>query len=362
MLLAVSLLALSGCAIAPGMKMKQQHGSSHGGIPVVEDGKFSIDKVRIVPITAELIIQREELNRRKEKTYASERVDTNYRIGAHDVLDITVWDHPELTSPGGERRPTELIGHVVQDDGTLFFPYAGTINAAGKSVGEVRQTLIARLTKYIENLQLDVRVIDYRSQRVYVVGEVNTPGIQAVNDIPLTIAEAINRSGGLTTNADLANATVSRGGKTITIDLLALYENGDIAQNLLLRDGDVLSVPDRSLNKVFVLGEVNKQSAQLINRGRLTLAEALTDAGGVNFTTSNPEQIFVIRGKLPKPEIFHLDGTSPDALILADRFPLQPRDVVYVDTAGVARWSRVINQVLPSASFLINQAGRAAAY
>jgi polysaccharide export outer membrane protein len=317
--------------------------------------------VKIVPINAEMLVQREKLGQEKRAINDFEPVDAIYRIGVHDVLDITVWDHPELTSPTGQQRPTDLTGHIVQDDGTLFFPYVGLIQAAGKTVGEVREMLISGLSKYIENLQLGVRVIAYRSQRVYIVGEVKNPGIQAVSDIPLTIAEAINRSGGLTPKADLAHVTISRGGKTFPIDLLSLYEDGDISQNLLLKDGDVLNVPDRSYNKIFVLGEVLKPFSQFLNKGRMTLAEALSDAGGVNFSTANPEQIYVIRGAAPKPEIFHLDATSPDALILADRFPLQARDVVYVDTSGVARWGRIINQILPSAYFLSNTA-RTATY
>jgi polysaccharide export outer membrane protein len=64
--------------------------------------------------------------------------------------------------------------------------------------------------------------------------------------------------------------------------------------------------------------------------------------------TSNPEFIFVLRGDPKQAEIFWLDAASPDALILGDQFRLRPRDVVYVETAGITRWSRVINQILPT--------------
>lgn len=349
----VCAFAVSGCALAPGMKMEDQDGVSHETVPVVDGGKVVTDKVTIVPITAELIIQREKSNRPttnlRRPTPAN---NTNYLIGPYDVLDITVWDHPELTNPAGSDALTaDLAGHVVQENGTIFFPYVGVIKVAGQPLSEVRKMLAAGLSKYIENAQLDVRVIAYRSQRVYVVGEVKTPGIQPVTDVPLTVAEAINRSGGVTRKGDLRNITLSRGGQVYPIDLLALYEAGDAAQNVLLSKGDVLNVPDNNLNKVLVLGEVTRQSSQLMNKGRLTLAESLADAGGVSLLASNPEQIYVIRGGQPKPEIFHLNGSSPDALILADRFSLQARDVVYVETAGVARFSRVINQILPSVSF-----------
>ncbi len=85
-----------------------------------------------------------------------------------------------------------------------------------------------------------------------------------------------------------------------------------------------------------------------MNKGRMTLTEALSDSGGPNQTLSDPARIFVFRGGLGKPEIYHLDAKSPDALILADRFPLQPRDVVYVDRAEGIRWNQIIGQVQPT--------------
>ena len=126
-----------------------------------------------------------------------------------------------------------------------------------------------------------------------------------------------------------------------------------VSKNWLLQDGDVLNIPERRFNKVFVLGEVGRPQSLLLPYGSYSLAEALTDAGGLNPVTSNAGQVYVIRdGDNGKPQVWHMNATRPDALVLADAFMLQPRDVVYVDPAGITRWSRVINQILPSAQFL----------
>jgi len=91
-----------------------------------------------------------------------------------------------------------------------------------------------------------------------------------------------------------------------------------------------------------------------MNKGRLTLTEALSEQGGVNQETADAARVFIFRGGAVsgKPEIFHLDAQSPDALLLADRFPLEPRDVVFVDRAEGIRWNQIIDQIQPTITLL----------
>lgn len=91
-----------------------------------------------------------------------------------------------------------------------------------------------------------------------------------------------------------------------------------------------------------------------MTKKRSTLAEALADTGYIVQENSNPMWIYVMRGETEIPELFHLDASSPDAMLLADKFPLRPRDIVYVDAADVVRWQRVIGKILPTAQ-LLNQ-------
>ena len=83
-----------------------------------------------------------------------------------------------------------------------------------------------------------------------------------------------------------------------------------------------------------------------------SLLQALADSGYIAQDRANPKWIYVMRGDSDVPELFHLDGSSPDAMLLADRFPLKPRDIVYVDAADVVRWNRVISNILPTATTL----------
>jgi polysaccharide export outer membrane protein len=349
-ILVMPALLLSACSLTPGMDMETNSPLSHIEVPTMKDGKLVKEKAKIIPITADLIIERESSKQQGINNLPTDNTSTGaYKIGPHDRLQITVWDHPELNDPGSEKIDPTLAGKTVQDDGTLYYPYVGNIPVAGKTVAEVRESLAEGLSKYFKKVKLDVRVLSFQSHRAAVVGQVKTPGVQSMNETPLTIAEAISRAGGVTEEADTTSVTLARDGKLYKIDVLKLYEKGGADQNLLLKDGDVLNIPDRRDNKVFMMGEVGRQQALQIGNGqRMTLAQALAEAYGVDFNSSRPEEIYVIRSGELKPEIFQLNAESPDALILADQFLLQGHDTVFVGTAGVTQWSRVLNQILPS--------------
>jgi polysaccharide export outer membrane protein len=386
----VAVTQLASCTVIPGQHVWQFATQSSVDMPVKEDNATVLKKLNIQSITAQLIVDLEKdfnnyslgpnnvanlyydyrIGSKARKQAPAKKSNEEYRVGPRDILNITVWEHPELTIPAGEFRSADTAGTVVGEDGNIFYPYAGIIKAAGRTVEDIRDEITRKLSVYIEQVQLDVRVTSYRSQRVYVVGEVNTPGIQLVKDIPLTVLEAINGAGGLKSDSDSRNITLTRDGKTYNVNLLALYEGGDLSQNVTLQHGDVLNVPDREFNKIFVLGETTSSTigggvsvtaggslstrsrSLYMPKGRMTLTEALSDSGGISQDLADAARIFVFRGGLGKPKIYHLDAKSPDALILADRFPLQPRDVIFVDRAEGIRWNQIINQVQPTITLI----------
>jgi polysaccharide export outer membrane protein len=365
---------LSACAMAPGTSGSSMRTNSSVPLPIVEDDELVPGNVEVEPITAELIIQQIQEAQRgfaDPAAAAQSQVQNrglpefglahqDYRLGPGDIINVIVWDHPELTIPAGSFRGAEESGTLVAEDGTIFYPYVGTLNVEGMTVGELRDVLSQRLSRVIERVQLDVRVVAFRSKRIYVVGEVGTPGIQSVDDIPMTLLEAINRAGGFTEGSDHANVLLTRNGETFRVDVQALYENGDITQNPLLQHGDIVNVLDRQFNKIFVLGEVREPGSYVMNRRhRATLAEVLSDAGFVDQDTSDPGWIFVMRGQGEdnSPALFHLDARSPDALLLAERFEMRPRDIVYVDSADVVRYNRVIANIQPTWNLLSTISG-----
>ncbi|WP_428193441.1 polysaccharide export protein [Aliivibrio sifiae] len=349
----LALLMLSGCTIFPGTHLSTSDKSN------VEDEKSETDysaAVNVYALTPQKVAEYQVKKAAAQSNPELEAQIANYeyRVGPGDILNITIWDHPELTIPAGSYRSSSESGNWVHADGTIFYPYIGTVEVAGKTVREIRTDVSKRLRRFIESPQVDVNVAAFRAKKTYVTGEVDKPGQQAITNIPLTLLDAVNRSGGLSENADWRNVTLTRKGKEETLSLYALMQRGDLTQNRLLEPGDIIHVPRNDAQKVFVMGEVKNPKLLKIDRSGMSLTEALSSVGGINELAADATGVFVIRssGKEEKKErmadIYQLDIQDASALIIGTEFYLKPYDVVYVTVAPIARWNRLILQLMPT--------------
>lgn len=281
----------------------------------------------------------------------------DYRVGVGDILDIVVWDHPELTMPAGDRRTPQESGLRVQADGSFFYPYVGQVTARDRTPEEIRDDLTKRLTEFIPDPQVEVRVVGYRSQAVSVTGEVTSPSRQQLTDIPLTLLDAINAAGGLTQNADARQVTVRRGGRRSVVDLQAFLEEGAPGNNPILQNGDVVSVGRKRLEEAYLLGQIVKPSTVDLTRENVTLTQALTRVGGLREDQADARGIFVFRDTPMGITVYQLDASNPAAFLIGTRFVILPQDVIYVTTAPLYRWNRLISSLLPTvtATRAVNQ-------
>ncbi|WP_459252017.1 polysaccharide biosynthesis/export family protein [Paraburkholderia dipogonis] len=372
-LMAAVILLTGGCAVAPGMRMEtsrvqDKSGGSNTSSVVGEAGEGAASEkadatagtpdIAITEVDAELISQLAQ-SRKQQQIELSQLLSgapLAYTVGPGDVLQIVVWDHPEFAAALGSAqtqsssRPGDpLAGFVVDQNGGLTFPYAGTLQVAGLRTEEIQQRLSSVLGKYLVKPQVTVRMASYRAHQVYVDGEVRSPGTLAVNDVPMSLYEAVGRAGGFSEAADQSDLVLVRGERSYRVNLTQMLAQGLSPSRLYLKPGDLLRVVSRDENDAYVMGEVNKPVSAIPRRtGRMTLADALAQAGSVNASTADAAQMFVIRGSLAgTPQVFHLDGHSPVAMLLAKDFELQPKDVVYVDGSGLVRFNRVLSLLMP---------------
>ncbi len=206
-----------------------------------------------------------------------------YIVGPNDVLSITVFNQPQLSGK-----------FAIEADGTLAFPLVGRVSAGGRSVRAVEDTVRERLAAgYLKNPQVSVAVEQYRSQQIFVIGEVRQPGpLQFTGS--MTVIEALARAGSMTDRAGTEAVIVrSENGSTATapasgptgppgpamrVDLEAL-QSGSLAQNVALRAGDTIFVA--KAQTVFVSGHVRTPGEYVIRKG-MTVRQVLALAGGVS--------------------------------------------------------------------------------
>ncbi len=366
---------LGACAVAPGMRMMVSGGKTAQRAPQgagagtdaagtppttqVADATPATPEVAITELSVDVVrrMQEERVEKQQEQVKLLSPAPQPYTVGAGDVLQIVVWDHPEIAAAMGSTQSQQSTrpgdptsGFVVDQAGDVTFPYAGTLHVAGMRTEEVQKHLSAALGKYFVKPQVTVRMASYRAHEVYVDGEVRNPGVVAVNDVPLSLYEAVARAGGFSDTADQSDLVLVRDGVTHRVDLTRMLASGTSPSRLYLKPGDLLRVVARDENDVYVMGEVNKPISAIPRRtGRITLADAIAQAGSVNSSTADAAQMFVIRGSLSgTPQVFHLDGRSPVAMLVAKEFDLQPKDVVYVDGNGLVRFNRVLTLLIPA--------------
>ncbi len=346
-----AVVLAGGCAYAPGMNVETAPSQFYAQ---TDAGPSDQNGYRSIPITVDVVASQvtdtlsADVPPKLDESWFRPDGGYVYHIGPQDLLSIVVWDHPELGLPTATDDRATAATHTVGPDGSFYFPYAGRVHADGLTPEEVRLQLTDGLRPYIKNPQVSVKVVDYRSQKVFVTGQVTQPGRIPLGELPVRLVDAVSQAGGPTDMADLRNVQLIRGERQVTVDLKAVFEQGIVQLNLMLEDGDIVHVGDRIDKRVFVMGEVNRPGSYYPADGRISLADALQMAGGPNQETSDRRRILVVRAGGDLPDVFYLDTSRPESLLLATRFNLVPQDVVFVAPAGLTQWNRVIRSLLPT--------------
>lgn len=373
---------LQSCAFTPGMQVDAGPQGFFRGTPTEPEEE---DGYVLIPVNDKLVARMEVDAKPKDREIPTEwkldDKDYEYRIGPNDLLQVIVWDHPELSltgagadaaasSPPGAGAGTNAssantastLGIRVNRRGDVFFPFIGWVHVAGRTIEETQELLRNGLARYIQDPQVDARIVGFRSQRVRVAGEVRNPTIVPITDVPLRLLDAITAAGGAAPASgslagggntaailkpDLEEVHVLRNGREVIVSLLDILDKHQGEDNILLQDGDLIQVPNLDAKKIYVMGEVRSQGLQAFERGQLTLAAAIQKSGGISQDSAEGTRTLVMRRGNKKPLIFYFNMNDPETVILATRFPLKPLDVVYVATSDISKFQRVVQAFQP---------------
>lgn len=261
-------------------------------------------------------------------------------LGKGDVLNINVWQRPELTGK-----------QVVGPDGVVTLPLIGSVKVAGSTREGAASAIRDKLRHYYVSPSVTVAVDEYTSNRVTVLGRVQNPGVQRFEETP-TVLEVLARAGALPVidkQATLTRCAIFRGQEQmIWIDLKRLLNNGDLAQNLRLRPGDLVYVPDSFDTLVYVMGAVGKPGAYRLTPN-MSVLDALSQAGGPTDDAAQQE-IGIYR-----PSTKAVQRVPLRSLLTGDKnvnFALEEGDVLYVPKSGLADFGYLMRQISPGLSIL----------
>ncbi len=315
------ILFLSGCAGHEGLKAGLRKSVTTPASPIIEKIQVSAEPAPPDPQPASL----------------------DYQVGIGDILSVSVYARPDLSttgSPGGSK------GSRVDGSGNIHLPLVGTVKAAGMTVTAIRDNVEASLRKYVQEPSVVVEVAEYRSKPIYLMGQFRVPGVYYM-DRPMTFLQGITLGNGFDPTANLRGVRLLRDRKIAPVDVYSLILDGRIEQNVWLRPGDTVFIPDNRTQTVFVFGGVNKPGPIPMAQGRMHLMEAIAVADPRS-VGSDIENVRIIRS---------LTTTSGELLVVDVAsirrgetlpFQLMDGDIVYVPKTAFGTWNDVLADVIPS--------------
>lgn len=348
-------LTLTGCAVTSGL---QTYDLPAEGVYQTELGT-SVNVIRLTQDSI-LAVQPAVQNIQQDYAHLFSTPHRSYSLSPGDILSIYLWAYPEITPPTNTINSDLSVqsnGYQIDQQGYIQFPMIGRYKASGKSLTQVNRELRSQLSRYLKTPDVIVRVLSYQGQRYSVQGNVMKGGQFYLSDQPVSVYTALGMAGGVNAQqGDNTSMTLVRQGRTYQLNTVELEKAGLSLHNLLIQPNDTLYVNNRENQKIYVMGESGKnQSLPLRDQG-MSLSDVLGESLGLNPLSASRSKIYVVRSQANAihTEVYQMDLTSIADFGLANQFKMRSNDIVYVDASGLARWQRVVNQVIPFSNALYN--------
>jgi polysaccharide biosynthesis/export protein len=374
---------LPGCSLLPATGPSSDMVNDNATASVRSDTALPYALVDVGPETIPFLSQPNLIT--FQGVFPDKRPKPEQVAGVGDVLNISIFE----AAPGGLFTPATAAGarpgnfvdlppQAVDQRGNITVPYAGEIPAAARTLPDIQQAIVARLRNRAIEPQVVVSLNQQHSSVVSVLGDVNTPGVLALNSVGERLLELIARAGGPKFEAIESYVTLHRDGKQVRVLLSRVVH--DPRENIFIRPKDVIFVT-RESPTFTALGALNQNvfgqnSEFTFDTETLTLSQAIGKAGGLNDQQSDPAEVFVYRYEdrpfLQKlgvdttrftydriPTIYHLNLRDPSGMLLASGFQIHTKDVMYVANAKVVDYYKLLTLINNSANTVSNTANSA---
>ena len=263
-----------------------------------------------------------------------------YRLEVGDVLDISVIGEVELVA----------LEIPVRPDGMISFAFVGDVPAAGRTVAEVKDEITLKLGQFVRSPEVMVIARDFAERKVFIGGEVKSPGLYYLEPRETTLLDALYKVGLVTEKADLEGAYLMRDNRLVVANFKELIY-GNIEHNLPLRDHDLIWVPINGGRFVYIVGDVVRNDAIALEQP-VPIIEILAQAGGFKRGAAKRE-IAVIRGGLQEPQIAVVDSMALYSGDLRQNIMINPGDIVFVPRSTLGKYMDALDVILRSIAPLV---------
>src|SRR5258707_118845 len=378
---AVVAALLPGCSLLPGTGAKSDAVEGNATAGVRSTAALPYALVDVSADTIGFLSQPNVVSFKGE--FPDKRPKPNQVVGVGDVLNISIFE----AAPGGLFTPGQAAGarpgnfvdlppQAVDQKGSIYVPYAGEIPAAARTIPEIQQAVVARLRNRAIEPQVVISLNQQHSSVVSVLGDVNTPGVLALNSVGERLLALIARAGGPKFEAIETYVTLQRDGKRVKVLLSRVVH--DPRENIFIRPNDVTFLT-RESPSFTALGALNQNifgtNTEIpFDVETLTLAQAMGKAGGLNDQQSDPGEGYVYRHEdrrfLEKlgvdttrfsfdriPTIYHVNLRDPSGMLLAAAFQMRTKDVMYVANARVVDYYKLLTLINNTANTVSNTSG-----
>lgn len=351
-------LALAGCSTLP------------RGAPVDSEILKSADDPNagfaIYPITREFIPSLREwptIGTRKYSWIGHSHGSTVNAIRAGDTVNLRIWDSEENSLLTGIGQPSaDLSGLVVSPNGTIFVPYVGKVNVAGRAPDAARATIQRSLEAITPSAQVQLTVVEGRKNSVDLVGGVGKPGSFPMEGNGYSVLGLIAAGGGVSNAFNNPQIRLVRGHDIYGTSISALYDNPRL--DTRLRGGDKIYVEEDE--RYFLsLGAAGSEALHPFTKAEVSALDAMSIVGGVNDNRGDPRGILIlreypsssvrpgVRGPRQKRVVFTIDLTSSDGLFSARNFHIMNEDLVLITESPVTN-ARTVLGLIGSTFGLVN--------